>query len=95
METFKGSFTEGSVLYNIADFNWLTYGALFFFTCVLIAIVVSLLTKKPDVEQITGLTFGHVTEEQKKENKASFGMMDILATIAILAIIAWIMITLS
>jgi SSS family solute:Na+ symporter len=62
---------------------------------VLIAIVVSYLTKAPDQDQIQGLTFGHVSEEQKQENRNSYGIGDILATIAIVAVIAWIMYTFS
>ncbi len=95
LETFIGSLSEGSILHSFAEFNWLAFGALFFFTCVLIALVVSLLTPAPDEETIEGLTFGTITEEQKAENKASYGIGDIVATIAILGVIAWIMITFS
>ena len=94
-ETFIGSLNEGSLLYNFAAFNWLAFGALFFFTCVLIALVVSLVTPAPDEEAIQGLTFGTISEEQKAENRASYGIGDIVATIAIVGIIAWIMITFS
>jgi SSS family solute:Na+ symporter len=94
-ETFMTSLTEGSILYNFAAFNWLAFGALFFFTCVLIALVVSLLTKAPAYEEIEGLTFGTLSMEDRAENKASYGIGDIVATVVIVLIIAWIMITFS
>lgn len=95
LETFKDAFAETSFLYKFADFNWLVFGALFFFTCILIAVVVSLVTEKPDEEQIAGLTFGTVTASDKSENKLSFGIVDISASIVILGIIVWIMYTFS
>ncbi len=95
LETFKGSLTEGSFLYNFADFNWLVFGALFFLTCVLIAVVVSLMTNKPNEEQIQGLTYASTSSDQKAENKSSYGWGDIAATLAILSVIAWIMFTFS
>lgn len=94
-ETFMASMKEGSFLYAFADFNWLAFGALFFFTCILIAVLVSLLTKAPTESEIEGLTFITVSSRQKEENKASYGVLDISATIAIVAVIIWIMITFS
>lgn len=95
IETFKGSFEPGSVMYQIADFNWLVFGSVFFFTCVLIAIVVSLMTAKPSEEQLSGLTFSTITEKQKAENQSSYTMWDVAATLAIIGVIAWIMISFS
>ncbi len=95
IETFKGSFATDSLMYQIADFNWLVFGSLFFFTCVLIAVVVSLLTPKPNEEQLEGLTFSTLSAEQKKENQDSYNIWDIVFTVAILAVIVWIMMTFS
>ncbi|KAA3631212.1 MAG: Na+/glucose cotransporter, partial [Bacteroidetes bacterium] len=95
LETFKGSFNPDSLIYKFADFNWLTYGALFFFTCVLIAIVVSMFTAKPSEENIEGLTFATTSDDQKAENKASYNWVDIVASLVIVAIIAWVMVSFS
>ena len=95
LETFKDSFVEGSMLYNFADFNWLVFGAFYFLTSVLIAIVVSMMSAAPSEAQLEGLTFGTITEKQKQENRDSFGIGDIVATLAVIAVIAWIMITFS
>lgn len=95
LETFKNAFSPDSWIYKFADFNWLTFGALFFLTCVLIAIVVSMFTAKPSEEHIEGLTFATTSEEHKNENKASYNWKDIAASLVILAIIAWVMISFS
>ena len=56
-----------------------------FLFCVVLAIVVSLFTKKPEESQIQGLCFGTATPEQKAETRASWGTWDIIHTIIILA----------
>ncbi|MFT7603298.1 MAG: SSS family solute:Na+ symporter [Saprospiraceae bacterium] len=95
LETFKGSLAEGGFLYNFADFNWLTFGAFYFLTCVIIAIVVSFMTPAPSEQQLEGLTFGTTTIKQKQENNESIQIVDIVATIIILAVIVWIMVSFS
>jgi len=95
LETFKTSFATDSMIYRFADFNWLVFGAVYFLICVIIAIVVSLMTAPPSEKQLAGLTFGTISEDQRIENKASYGIGDVVATLAILAVIAWIMISFS
>jgi len=95
LETFKGYFTEGSMLHSFADFNWLIFGAFYFLSCVVIAIVVSFMTAPPNEKQLEGLTFATITDEQRKENNASFGIGDIIATVVIIAVIGWVMVTFS
>ena len=95
METFKDSFTEGSMLHNFAEFNWLVFGAFYFLTSVLIAIVVSFMSDPPNKKQLEGLTFGTTTLDQKEENRKSYGIGDIVATIFLVVVIVWIMVTFS
>lgn len=95
IETFKNSYSIDSLLYKIADFNWLIFGALFFFTCIFIAIVVSLLSSVPSEEQLDGLTFATTSDDHKTENKLSYNWIDISASLVILSIIVWIMVSFS
>jgi SSS family solute:Na+ symporter len=72
------------------DINWLYFSFLLFvFTCVLI-FAVSAVTKKASPEQLAGLTYGSVTQEQHAATRASFGFWEIFHTGVILAIIAGI-----
>ena len=72
------------------DINWLYFSFLLFvFTCVLI-FAVSAVTKKASPEQLAGLTYGSVTQEQQAATRASFGFWEIFHTGVILAIIAGI-----
>ena len=72
------------------DINWLYFSFLLFaFTCVLI-FAVSAVTSKAPPEQLAGLTYGSVTQEQNAATRASFGFWEIFHTGVILAIIAGI-----
>jgi SSS family solute:Na+ symporter len=50
-------------------------------------IVVSYLTAPPAYEKISGLTYGTVTAEHKKESRASWQVRDVIASAIVLALI--------
>ncbi len=95
LEIVKGSFTEGSILYSIAHINWLVFGAYFFATCIAIAVLVSLCYPAPSAVQLDGLTYGTVSPEQNALNKKSYNLWDILASVAVVTIVVYIMISFS
>jgi solute:Na+ symporter, SSS family len=79
-----------SLVQAFVDINWLYFSFLLFvFTCVLI-FAVSAVTKKATPEQLAGLTYGSVTQEQNAATRASFGFWEIFHTGVILAIIVGI-----
>ena len=95
LEILKSSFEEGSFLFNIADINWLVFGAYFFAMCIAIAVVVSVFYPAPSRAQLAGLTFGTVTDEQKATNKSSYNIWDIVASVGVVLIVVYIMISFS
>ncbi|MEM6631896.1 MAG: sodium:solute symporter [Bacteroidota bacterium] len=78
-------------LYDWATINFLHFCILLFVICVIICITVSLLTTPQPKSQLSGLTYGTLTEEQKTSNRNSFSMFDVVASVAILAIIVGIL----
>jgi SSS family solute:Na+ symporter len=50
-------------------------------------VVVSYLTEKPSYEKISGLTYGTVTSEHRRESRASWNASDIIASGIVLALI--------
>ncbi|MBP3662059.1 MAG: sodium:solute symporter [Bacteroidales bacterium] len=74
--------------YLFYDLNWLFFCGWMFLFCIVVIIVVSLCTKAPSEEKISGLVFGTATEAQKQETKASWNKWDIIHTAIILAITA-------
>lgn len=93
LELVQDSLTTGSFLHTIGSMNFLTFGAFFFLACIVVTVVVSLLTEPATKEQLAGLTFGTLTEEQKASNKNSYNWVDIVASLLILGIIIYIMIS--
>jgi SSS family solute:Na+ symporter len=77
-------------LQDFVDLNWLYFSFLLFaFTCVLI-FVVSQFTAKASPEQLAGLTYRSISQEQSAQDRQSYGFWEIFHTCTILAIIAGI-----
>ena len=91
LELGINSLTPGSILYQVADSNFLTFAAWFFLFCITQCVVVSLLTAPPDYAAIKGLTYGSLTEEQKQANRNSYNIWDILTSLVVIAIVAYVM----
>ncbi len=70
------------------DSNWLFFCGWMLVFCMLVVVVVSLFTKKPDPEKIKGLVFGTSTPEQKAATRASWNAWDVIHTVIILCITA-------
>lgn len=92
LELLRHKTTPGSFLHTFGDMNFLTFGAVFFLACIVVAVVVSLVTEPAPEEQLAGLTMGTLTEEQKESNKNSYNWIDIAASVAILGLVIYVMI---
>ena len=95
LEVSKESLTEGGFLYNMADMNFLKFSSFFFLYCVAATVLVSLFTEAPAKEKLQGLTMGTISADQRKENKASYGWVDITTSLFIVTIVAFVMIYFS
>ena len=78
-------------LYTWATINFLHMCVLLFVICVVTCITVSLLTEKPQEEQITGLTYGTLTPEQKASNRNRYSTLEVVASLIVIAIIIGIL----
>ncbi|UGU16036.1 sodium:solute symporter [Sinomicrobium kalidii] len=92
IELMSDSFTSGSILHTLATMNFLTFGAWFFLFCIILLVAVSLLTPAQDEKQLAGLTFGTLSSKEKSSEK-SYSWVDIAASVVILAIVIWVMIS--
>ena len=72
--------------YLFNEMNVYAFGVWMFLFCIVFAIVVSLITSKPQDSQIKGLCFGTATAEQKAVTRASWNKWDIVHTVIILAV---------
>lgn len=68
------------------DFNWLFFSGCMLVFCLLVVIIVSLCTEKPDEKKIQGLVFGTATPEQRAASRASWNHWDVINTLIILSL---------
>ena len=95
LELSRGAFEPDSFLYFIGDLNFLTFAAWFFLFSVVLCIVVSLLTPAPSEDRIKGLTYGSLTETQKRENRNSYNGWDIAFSLFVVGIVIFVMVSFS
>jgi len=95
LEVTKDSLNPDGFLFMYADMNFLKFSSFFFLASVAIAIVVSMWTPRMSAAQLEGLTLQTTTDAQKAENRQSFTLIDILASVFILLIVIFVMVYFS
>jgi len=82
-------YTEGSLLWIVNQMFFQYYSILILIVCAATMIVVSYLTKEPDYEGISGLTYGTMTDEDRAKTRRSWTFADVAASVVVcLAILA-------
>jgi len=84
-----GGFTyaQGSFFWIVNHIFFQYYSLIIFIVSIVVMIVVSYLTEPPSYEKISGLTYGTVTEEHRKESRSSWSAGDIIASAVVLVLI--------
>ncbi|MBN2581227.1 MAG: sodium:solute symporter [Pirellulales bacterium] len=85
---FADGYAEGSFFWIVNNLYFQYYSVLIFLVCVGVMYLVSYLTKAPDYEKISGLTFGTLTQEHRAASRSSWGWGEVLASLGVLAAIA-------
>jgi SSS family solute:Na+ symporter len=82
-------YEPGSFFWIINNIFFQYYSLIIFVVCVIIMYAVSYMTEEPDYSKISGLTFGTLTADHKKESRSSWNVLDVAASgLVILLIIA-------
>ncbi|NQV33339.1 MAG: sodium/solute symporter, partial [Phycisphaeraceae bacterium] len=87
LDTLAQNVIRSDWLYAIGDYNFLFASGWLLVLSVVVVVGVSLLSAKPSEEQIIGLTYGTATEEQKRDNRASWNKWDVIATAVVLSLV--------
>jgi SSS family solute:Na+ symporter len=74
---FEGGYVEGSFLWIVSNIYFQYYSLLIFLVCAAVAIGVSYTTRAPDAEQLEGLTYATVSDEDRVESRRSWGWVEI------------------
>jgi SSS family solute:Na+ symporter len=81
------TYAHGSFLWVVNNIFFQYYSLIIFLVSAAVMVVVSYLTEKPSYEKISGLTYGTVTSEHRRESRASWNASDIIASGIVLALI--------
>ena len=76
----EGKYDNPAFLAYIGDFNFLYFASILFVICLVVIVIASLLTKPPDEAHIMGLTWAGSTEEDRREVRASWNVIDLVMT---------------
>jgi solute:Na+ symporter, SSS family len=93
LELFQTNLT--GALHDFATINFLYFCIYLFLFSVVLMVTVSLLTPKPNEEQIKGLTFATTVAEDRAASRASWNKWDIILSLIVVAIIVSIFIYFS
>jgi SSS family solute:Na+ symporter len=85
---FEKGYDQGSLLWIVNNIYFQYYSVLIFLVSSAVMVLVSLATAAPSTEQIQGLTYGTVTEEQRRRTRESWTWMDVLTSALVLVAIA-------
>ena len=75
------------LLHSFATINFLYFCIYLFLFSVVVMVVVSLMTEKPDEEHIKGLTFATTVAEDRAASRASWNKWDLILSLGVLVII--------
>jgi solute:Na+ symporter, SSS family len=84
---FEGGYEVGSFFWIVNNIYFQYYSLLIFVVSAAVLIGVSYVTAEPPREQLTGLTYATVTEEHKRETRASWDGNDVLSSALVMVLI--------
>jgi SSS family solute:Na+ symporter len=84
---YENGYAEGSFLWIVNNMYFQYYSVLIFLVSAAVMIVVSHLTEKPSEDHIKDLTFQTMTEEHRRESRASWGAAEVGWSCVTLALI--------
>jgi SSS family solute:Na+ symporter len=85
---FEQGYTPGSFLWIMNNMYFQYYSLLIFVVSLIVMLVVSYATERPQETQIAGLTYATVTSADRDATRASWNRWDVLASAVVLLLIA-------
>lgn len=80
-------YAHGSFFWIINNIFFQYYSLLIFIVSLVVMVIVSYATEAPSYEKISGLTFGTITDDHKKESRSSWKGIDVLLSVLVMVLI--------
>lgn len=84
------SYTEGSFFWVVNNIFFQYYSLFIFLVCILVMFVASYMTDPPEYRKIEGLTYGTLTDEDRRISRSSWNWAEVTLSILLVAIIGFI-----
>ena len=84
---YENGYAEGSFFWIVNNMFFQYYSLLIFLVCVGAMVGVSYATRQPDYAAISGLTYGTMTDEHRRESRGSWDNREVIASGAVLVAI--------
>ena len=81
------AYTEGSFLWVMNNIFFQYYSLVIFIVCVIVMIVVSYKTEPPAYDQISGLTYGTISDKDKEESRSSWSVLEVVSSVLVIVLI--------
>jgi solute:Na+ symporter, SSS family len=88
LKGFEHGYPAGSLLWIVNNIYFQYYSVLIAVVCAAVMLAVSYATAAPSLDQIEGLTFATVTDQQRRQSRASWGWQDVITSALVLLCIA-------
>ncbi len=86
-EGYQDGYAPGSLNYIINNMYFQYFSLLIFLVSTAVMVLASYATRAPSEERIRGLTYGTLTEEQRRESRSSWSAIDVIASCVVLVAI--------
>lgn len=83
----SGAIEGPEFMVAFGQINFLYFSGVLLLICVVVIVAASLSAPAPDEAQISGLTYGSLTEEDRRYNRESWSAIDVAATVIVLGIV--------
>ena len=81
------AYTEGSFFWIMSNTFFQYYSLVIFLVCSAVILAVSYATKEPSYDKIQGLTYATLTDEDRRQSRASWTTTDVIFSVVLVAII--------
>ena len=81
------SYTQGSFFWVVNNIFFQYYSIIILIISVAVMIVVSYMTNVPAYDKISGLTYGTVTEDHRRESRSSWNFWDVFFSVVVVILI--------
>jgi SSS family solute:Na+ symporter len=87
LEGYDGGYPAGSFLWIVNNIYFQYYSLLIFLVATAVLFAVSYATEAPDPARLRDLTFGTLTDDHRRESRASWGRVDVINSAIVLLLI--------